>query len=330
MSFIADQFEAKIDRRNLLQRGALAGASLLGGGLLAGCGGNNDHHNSSSDSSTDAKVLNFALNLEYLEAEFYSLALTGSPLTSSDTGAAAGNVAFKTTSTTQVAFSDPTILAVAQNLTRDETNHVRFLRSALGSGAVIEPSINLVDSFNAAITAASGGAVTAFDPFADELSFLLGAFIFEDVGVTAYRGGSTLLSNKDYLSAAAGILGVEAYHAGAIRTLLYERRDLTVPGTSLTVAAVVQAISDLRDTADNTGTTNRYSNGAPFSSADGTDDDQGIVVGGTGNIVPVDANGLAFSRTTSQVLPIVYLGSNPTVTTTVNSFFPHGLNGAIR
>ncbi len=134
---------------------------------------------------------------------------------------------------------------------------------------------------------------------AGALSFLLGAFIFEDVGVTAYKGAAPLIRNRAVLEAAAGILAVEAYHAGMIRTVLNSRN--RVRETRL--------ISDLRDAADGRG-----------------DRDQGIRLDGRANIVPSDANGLAFSRTTQQVLNIVYLGG-----AAANfGFFPDRLNGNIR
>ena len=137
-----------------------------------------------------------------------------------------------------------------------------------------------------------------FDPFASELNFLLGAFIFEDVGVTAYKGGAPLLNNKVVLEAAAGILGVEAYHAGTIRTLLFQ-------GGAFDAA---QKISDLRDAADGPG-----------------DKDQGLLFAGIANIVPTDENGIAYSRTVQEVLNIVYLGG-----AAANfGFFPNRLNGML-
>ena len=59
-----------------------------------------------------------------------------------------------------------------------------------------------------------------FSPYFDVYSFYLGAFVFEDVGVTAYKGASPLILNKGILGAAARILATESYHSGIIRTLL--------------------------------------------------------------------------------------------------------------
>ena len=309
MSLISEQLDVKIGRRNLLQIGGLAGASLLGGALLAGCGGSdsNDNNKGNSSSSTDAAVLNFALNLEYLEAAYYQAAVIGNADAVSSGGSNA-SISFKNGST-KVTFDTTAGAAYAAEIAQDELNHVNFLRTALQGSAVARPPIDLFASFNAAITAASKGAVTTFDPFASETNFLLGAFIFEDVGVTAYKGGSTLISNKTYLSAAAGILAVEAYHAATVRLLLSQRGTQTVAGTGLTVFDVVQAISDLRDQAS----------GVDLGL------DQGLDNGA--NIVPTDSNSIAFTRTTTQVLPIVYLGGK---VGTGGGFFPTGLNGAIK
>jgi hypothetical protein len=242
---------------------------------------------------TDADILNFALNLEYLEAEFYLRAVTGEGLTPADTGGVGtpGSV----TGGRRVAFANRRARALAEEIAQDELNHVRFLRAALGNYAVAEPTIDLTNSFNAAAQAAGLG--DAFDPFADDQSFLLGAFVFEDVGVTAYAGAAAFIQNKAYLTAAASILAVEAYHAGEIRTRL-----------------LMQGLDDQ---------TAKIS--ALRAAASGAADDQGVTLDGKPNIVPTDANSLAFTRTPQQVLNIVYLGG----AAANNGFFPNKLNGSI-
>lgn len=262
---------------------------------------------------TDADVLNFALNLEYLEAQFYSFAATGaglpnSSLTGTGTqGAVSGG--------RQVNFTDPLVARYAREIAADEIAHVNFLRSALGGSAVAQPAIDIgvtsTSAFsNAARAAGLIGAGAAFDVYATDENFLLGAFIFEDVGVTAYKGAVGFVSNKTFLEAAAGIHAAEAYHAGLVRTVLY-RKGVATPS----LIDATEAISTARDSLDGS-----------------SDLDQGIRATGSGNatasnIVPTDGSGIAFSRTPGQVLNIVYLDRTAK---TAGGFFPNGVNGTIR
>lgn len=78
--------------------------------------------------------------------------------------------------------------ALAREIARDELNHVIFLRAALGDAAVPMPEINVGSTFAAAANAALDTTLSpAFSPYGSDLAFLFGAFIFEDVGVTAYQ-----------------------------------------------------------------------------------------------------------------------------------------------
>lgn len=277
-------------------------AMLMGGAAVAGMA-LSSRAIAQAATVTDADILNFALNLEYLEAQFYTLATTGLTIDKAGigitgpSGAAGGNVTVKANA--MVPFTTPVLQQFATELAKEEQNHVTFLRTALGANAVAMPNIDLQNSFNALASAAGLGST--FDPFASETNFLLGAFIFEDVGVTAYLGAAGLITDKTYLDKAAGILAVEAYHAGSIRTRVF------------------QAGPDAQDAASKIAATRAL--------LDGTgNDDIGVgVQNGTTTIVDADANALAFSRTTAQVLKIVYGGGSAS-----GAFFPNGLNGTIK
>ena len=90
---------------------------------------------------------------------------------------------------------------VAQN----EIAHVRFLRSALGNSSVQCPLVNIGSAFSQAADAVLGTTLNPqFSPYVNDLFFLHGAYIFEDLGVTAYKGAAPLIQSPDILSAAAG------------------------------------------------------------------------------------------------------------------------------
>jgi Ferritin-like domain len=299
-SAISRSAENPGDRRRFLRRAGLAGLGVVAAGAMLGAGTGVASAATSKDEDageiSDSAILNFALNLEYLEANFYSFAVNGSAIPSSlmgGTGTQGG-----ISGGAQVPFKSKGIQQLAQEIAGDELAHVTFLRSALGSSAVSQPSIDLMKSFTAAAQAAGVvPAGTAFDPFSSEEFFLLGAFIFEDVGVTAYKGAAPLISSKTYLDAAAGILSVEAYHAAAVRTRIYD----------LGLSSMADKISAARGALD-----------------DGKD--QGVTVNGAENIVPADQNGLAYGRTPGEVLNIVYL--TPKVATS-GGFYPDGVNGTL-
>ncbi|WP_116105621.1 ferritin-like domain-containing protein [Lewinella sp. IMCC34191] len=132
-------------------------------------------------------VLNFALTLEYLEAEYYAMGLDSNGLLTGD--------------------MRETVALIGAH----ENAHVEFLRTAIsGSGGtpVEKPTFDFT----------AGG--TFPNIFSDAPTFMAVAQAFEDTGVRAYKGqAGNLMGNGDVLTAALQIHSVEARHASMIRRM---------------------------------------------------------------------------------------------------------------
>ena len=311
---------------------------------------------------TDNDILNFALNLEYLEANFYYLAAFGTTIdvassassaagaqtlaingVAGNGGAAAGVVAnagvsgAPAASTLKVPFTNAAIAGYAVETAIEEGKHVAFLRSTLGStAAVAQPAINLTPAlFLALATQAGVPASYNFNPYMNDAFFLIGAYIFEDVGVSAYHGAAPLITGKTtVLPAAAGILAVEAYHAGLVRTSINANDagiGISAGFSAGTLTAVTGLISTFRANAA------KAIPQSPANPEDPTPDDYGLatqMVTLTGSATTatqiVDADpkmATAFARSPAQVLNIVTGGGAVASGTAKGGFFTNGLNG---
>ena len=155
--------------------GAVAGASLLSGRAEA------QTYDAASGGQGDIDIANFALTLEYLEAEFYGIAL--------DSGV----------------LAEPALSTVAA-LFDHESQHVNALIeliSGAGGTPVEKPTFTFPEG--------------AFD---SQASILELAATFEPVGVGAYLGAAPLISAAPVLAAAGSIAGVEGEHVVAINNLV--------------------------------------------------------------------------------------------------------------
>jgi hypothetical protein len=199
-------YKRALNRRRFMSNLGMAGVATAGAAILAGCGGSGSNQPTPTTSMTmaagpsEADVLTFALNLEYLEASFYLYATTGSGLAAANIGSSPGAV----TGGAKVTFSDQKTSDIAAQIAQDEMEHVIFLRAGLTAAGVTPPSMPAINL----------GALGI--GFASQTQFLTLARAFEDTGVSAYAGAATLLTASN-LQYAAQILATEAYHSGNIR-----------------------------------------------------------------------------------------------------------------
>lgn len=132
----------------------------------------------------DVGILNFALLLEELEAAFYQAAVNSGRITNAK----------------EVEY--------LRNIGNNESEHAAFLRNVLGNNVTFQAS-DL--SFN---QSGLGNLLR------DRDTILNTAVTLEDLGVHAYNGAGTSLTNPTFLLAAGSIVSVEGRHSAAVRSLL--------------------------------------------------------------------------------------------------------------
>ncbi|MDQ3082506.1 MAG: ferritin-like domain-containing protein [Gemmatimonadota bacterium] len=135
-------------------------------------------------------VLQFALTLEYLEAEFYTRGVASAGL---------------------IPASATTVFTTIRD---HENTHVTALRGIItqkGSTPVAKPNFDFT----------AKGAVAGFNFGATQYAtFQVLAQAFEDTGVRAYKGqAGRLINDKEVLTAALTIHSVEARHASMVRRM---------------------------------------------------------------------------------------------------------------
>ncbi len=168
--------------------GAVSAATVF----LAACGDDekkasakpaaSDAKADANDNTSDLEILNYALTLEFLEAEFYSGVI------------ASGLV------------KDPKVVSIAKKFGSTEQEHVDALAATikkLGGKPVSAPKSNFGPTFDKGLKATLEAAADV-----------------ENLGAAAYLGQAGSIKNKEVLAAALAIHSVEARHAAALNILV--------------------------------------------------------------------------------------------------------------
>lgn len=172
----AGAFAQPQSRKDFLKSLAVAGAGATAAAAVLPGKANAQY----AGAATDLEIANFALTLEYLESDFYAIAL--------DTGLLTGEA-----------------LTYLQATADHENQHVDALIGLIteaGGTPVENPGFDFGDAF------------------ASQSSILNLAATLEITGVGAYLGAATMISSPEVLAAAASIAGVEGEHVVAINNLL--------------------------------------------------------------------------------------------------------------
>nr|GEV11369.1 desiccation-related protein PCC13-62-like [Tanacetum cinerariifolium] len=263
---------------------------------------------------SDKDIFEFALNLEYLEAEFFLYGSLGKGLDHIQPNLTGGG---PRTIGARIAKLTPFVRNIITQFGFQEVGHIRAIKSVVPGFA--RPLLNLsTQTFATAMNKAFGRPLfPPFNPYANDLNYLLASYIIPYIGLTGYVGANQKLQSASSKLLLAGLLGVESGQDAVIRTLLYQQATEKVIPYEITVAEFTNKISILRNNLGHSGIK-----------------DEGIIVPAflgvekkiPGNILTGNEYSLAYGQKPEEILRIVYGSGKVEV---AGGFYPNGANGTI-
>ncbi|KDP28130.1 hypothetical protein JCGZ_13901 [Jatropha curcas] len=264
--------------------------------------------------ANDKDLVQFAMNLEFLEAEFFLFAALGKGLDAIEPDFAKGG---PPPIGAQKANLDPVTCSIIEEFGYEEVGHLRAIIKTVGG--IPRPLYDLSPETFAKVfdEALDCKLDPPFNPYLSSVNYLLASYVIPYVGLVAYVG--TIPNLEDYTNKrlVAGLLGVEAGQDAVIRGLLYEKAYEKVEPYDITVAEFTNGISFLRNKLAMCGIKDEGLIVPPELGAEKRTES---------NVLSADENSLSYDRTPPEILRIVYgTGSEYKP----GGFMPDGANGRI-
>ncbi|GLT42488.1 hypothetical protein SLA2020_164840 [Shorea laevis] len=265
-------------------------------------------------SASDKDRIEFAQNLEFLEAEFFLRGSMGKGLDSFDPQLAKNG---PEPIGARKANLDPLTFRIIQEFGYQEIGHLRAIVDEVDG--IQRPLLDLSPEVFATIFNKAVGYTLnpPFDPYANSLNFLLGCYVIPYEGLVGYEGTIPSLQYYSSRRLVSGLLGVESGQDAVIRTLLYERAEEKVPPYNITVAELTNKISVLRNQLAMCGVKDEGLIVPLFLGAENLTDS---------NILSANAYSISYARNPQEILRTVYGSGSEYIP---GGFYPHGANGEI-
>nr|XP_009759793.1 PREDICTED: desiccation-related protein PCC13-62-like [Nicotiana sylvestris] len=263
---------------------------------------------------SDVDLLEFPLNLEYMEAEFFLWGSFGYGLDSFAPELADGG---PSPIGARIAKLSPLIRDVIAQFGFQEVGHVRAIKNTVAGFP--RPLLNLSrEAFATVMNDAFGHQLEPpFNPYANDINYLLASYVIPYIGLTGYIGANPKLHSPTSKRLLAGLLGVESGQDAVLRALLYERGRENVEPYGITVVEFTNRISELRNKLGRHGLKDEGLKVKPTVGAEGKI---------RGNILAGDKYSLSYDRTPEEILRIVYGSGNENKP---GRFYPKGADGRI-